>query len=414
MRFASSISTARTAERAVQELLDPIDRAITAGMVDLCVLFCTAHFEDELGDTVDRIGETFPGAVLLGCTTDGTIGVNREVERAPAMSLLVGSMPGVEIRPFHLRQEQLEAASTPFDWEHLVGVSPESHPFFLALGDPFRIDIQSFVEKTNRCCPRARLGGGVASAGHAPRQNRLILNGDVFREGIVGVSLTGAFEVDTVVSQGCRPIGTPFVITRGDRNVIYELGGKPVLEQLHHVLINLPDEDEKLARESLFVGRVIDEHLRRFGRGDFLVQNIVGVDRRSGAVGVQGYVRAGTTVQFHVRDAASADQDLRNLLGAIADRDYRGVLIFGCNGRGTNMWTYPNHDAHALLEEIGDVPVAGAFCGGEFGPVGGKNFVHGFTASIALFRNPDTAPAESDSRDTAPDGDEPNSNAAPS
>jgi small ligand-binding sensory domain FIST len=202
---------------------------------------------------------------------------------------------------------------------------------------------------------------------------------------MVGVALSGNLKVETVVSQGCRPIGRPFVITRAERNIIHELGRRPALEQLQNVLTKLPPDDEVLARESLFVGRAIDEYKGRFGRGDFLIHNIIGADRKSGAIGIAGQAKVGATVQFHVRDAQSADEDLRAMLTVHAKSDLRGAMLFGCNGRGTRMWPTPGHDVGVLRQVLGDVPVAGFFCGGEFGPVGGRNFVHGFTASIALF-----------------------------
>jgi small ligand-binding sensory domain FIST len=282
----------------------------------------------------------------------------------------------------------VESARAAHDWERIVAVSPESDPVFLALGDPFGIAIPRFIEQINEFFPGAPVIGGVASAGHQPKQNRLILNGDVHRAGVVGVALSGRLTVGTVVSQGCRPIGKAFVITRGERNVIRELGGRPALEQLQNVLVGLSAEDEQLARQSLFMGRVIDEYKEEFAQGDFLIHNILGVDRKTGAIGIAGHARTGATVQFHVRDAQSADEDLRTLLSPHAGRGTHGALLFGCNGRGTNMWPKPGHDVGVVRELLGkDLPVAGFFCGGEFGPVGGTNFVHGFTASIALFQD---------------------------
>ncbi len=387
MRFAASISSNTDAQQALDELLAPIHQRLTAGMADLVCFFVTAHYDDELENAVDRLSESFPQAVMIGCTAEGTIGCGREMERMPSMSLLAASLPDVEIRPFHLRQKDLAAVGGPLDWERIVGVSPESSPVFIALADPFRLAIHDFIEQINTVYPSSPLVGGVASAAVMPGQNRLILNGRLHQEGLVGVALSGRVSVVTVVSQGCRPIGKPFVITRGERNLIRELGGRPGLEQLHQVLVGLPADDEKLARESLFVGRVIDEYKDHFTRGDFLIHNIIGVDRQSGALAIAGHARVGATVQFHVRDAASADEDLRSMLSLHRDGDVCGAMLFGCNGRGTNMWPAAGHDVGVFHEMLGDVPVAGFFCGGEFGPVGGKNFVHGFTASIALFRD---------------------------
>jgi len=389
MRFSSSISGAPDAGQAVDELLVPIDAQVTPGMVDLALLFSTAHFEDDLEAILERVGSTFTNAMVIGCTAEGTIGAGQEFERTPSLSLLVGCLPDVQIRPFQIRQEHVDKATTTFDWERIVGASPEVKPTFVAFGDPFRVSIHGFIDRINEFFPASPLVGGIASGGYEPLQNRLIIDGDIVQEGIVGVALSGRVTVDTVVSQGCRPIGKPFIITKGERNVLRELGGHPALVQLHSVLTGLSKEEDALAKQALFVGRVIDERKSDFKRGDFLIQNIIGVDRGSGAIGIAGHARVGATVQFHVRDAASADEDLRALLAPHAHSDVRGAMLFGCNGRGTNMWPKPGHDVGVLRETLGDVPVAGFFCGGEFGPIGGANFVHGFTASIALFREPE-------------------------
>ncbi len=403
MRFASSVSDANNIDEAVEQLLEPIDRRVTPGMVDLVLLFCTAHFEDELPEVIERVEKVLPNGVLIGCTAEGTIGCDRELQRVPSMSLLAASLPNVVIRPFHLTQAQLEQAQSQFDWERLVGVSPESNPVFLALGDPFLFDVFRFVEKVNDVFPGASLIGGVASAGHEPRQNRLIINGEIVREGMVGVGLTGELDVQTVVSQGCRPIGQPFVITKAGRNVILELGGRKVLHQLRKVLTGLSERERRLASQSLFLGRVIDEYGGPFRRGDFLINNIVGVDPVNGAIIVVGSMRVGTTVQFHIRDADSADEDLRTLLAAHQGSEFSGAMLFGCNGRGTHMWPKPGHDIDILRELLGDIPVAGFFCGGELGPVGGKNFIHSFTASIALFREAREAGSPADQPSGVPD-----------
>lgn len=388
MRFASSVTAANDAERAVDELLGPIDSRVTPGMVDLVFLFVSKHFTEDLPDITDRIGSAFGGAVLVGCTVEGAIGHDKELERVPSMSLLAAEMPDVVIRPFYMNQHDLESIRRPTDWERFVGVSPESHPTFIAMSDPFRMAIHHLVDRLNDAYPSAPLIGGVASAARMPGQNRLILNGDLFNEGTIGIALTGRLIVETAVSQGCRPIGKPFVVTKGERNVIRQLGGMSSLERLRNVLVGLPEKDEQLVRESLFIGRVINEYKDRFSRGDFLIHNIIGVDRRNGAIAIAGHARVGATVQFHVRDALGADEDLRAMLAPFANAGIRGALLFGCNGRGTRMWSEPGHDIGVFRELLGDVPVAGFFCGGEFGPVGGRNFVHGFTASFALFREP--------------------------
>ncbi len=214
----------------------------------------------------------------------------------------------------------------------------------------------------------------------------------VIEDGAVGCLFSGGVRFRTVVSQGCRPIGRTFVITKADRNVIQELGGRPALERLGEVFETLPEEDRDLARRALHVGRVTDEHKIEFRRGDFLVRNVLGADEEHGALAIADLVRRGQTVQFHVRDAATAGEDLRALLGEQAsflrDHPARGALLFSCNGRGTRLFPVPDHDVTAVRHGLGEVPVAGFFAGGEIGPVGGQNFLHGFTASVVLLCEP--------------------------
>lgn len=394
MKFASAISAASDASAAFGEALGKVTARVPAAETHLALFFATAHFEEELDALVEKLADALPDAVLIGATAEGVIGGSSELERRPGLSLLTARLPGVDIRPFVLTQAQIAAAASPAAWESLVGASRESQPVFVALADPFSIDVHRCVEGLNESFPGAPLFGGLASAAERPGQNRLIFGRSLLEEGAVGVALSGDLHVEGVVSQGCRPIGRPFVVTRAERNVVLELGGRPSLAQLRDVYESLEPRDEKLAGEALFVGRVIDEYKRSFQRGDFLIHNIRGADRESGAIAIAGLARVGSTVQFHVRDAVSADEDLRQLLAAHAPAagatPVAGAMLFGCNGRGLRMWNQPHHDIRVLHEIVGDVPAAGFFCAGEFGPVGGRNFIHGFTASIALFKKRET------------------------
>ena len=388
MRFASAASSKTDAAGAVDELFAEIGAVLDPASVDLLVFFCSAHFEDDLDEVVALLASRSPSATLLGCTADGTIGSDRELQRGCSMSVLAGSLPGVEVHSFHLTQEQLVATDEDYDWAGLLGTRGHSEPVTVALGDPFSFDVQEFLEKTNAALPGVPVVGGMASAAERAGQTRLSLNGEIHREGLVGVTLAGDVWLRTVVSQGCRPIGDPFVVTKGERNVIQELGGIPALKQLQSVLRGLTPEEVALARQALFVGRVINEYQESFARGDFLIQNVVGFDAKGGAIALAALVRVGSTVQFHVRDARSADEDLRALLSGLsegfAQAPPAAAMLFNCNGRGIRMWPQEGHDVDILRELCGPIPVAGFFAAGEIGPVGGKNFVHGFSASIAL------------------------------
>jgi small ligand-binding sensory domain FIST len=196
------------------------------------------------------------------------------------------------------------------------------------------------------------------------------------------------------VAQGCRPVGDPYTVTRAEANMIFELGGRPPLVRLRELAAALPGRDRELLARGVQLGLVIDEYQAEPRQGDFLIRGVAGADPDSGAITVGEAVEVGQTAQFHVRDADSADEDLRRTLErestALAGRRAAGALLFTCNGRGSRLFTEPNHDAGLVAKMLGEIPVAGFFCAGELGPVGGQNYLHAFTASIALF--PDVVP----------------------
>jgi small ligand-binding sensory domain FIST len=230
--------------------------------------------------------------------------------------------------------------------------------------------------------------GGMASGAQMPGENRLICGQAVVEHGAVGVLIQGPIKVRSVVSQGCRPIGRHLVITRGQENIIAELGGRPPLAHLQELWAELSPADQKLFQRGLHIGRVINEYQGEFQRGEFLVRNVLGLDRESGSLAITDRVRVGQTVQFHVRDAATADEDLHTLLKENLQgqpEKPQGALLFTCNGRGTRLFPQPHHDAGVIRQEAGPLPLAGFFAQGELGPVGGQNFIHGFTASVVLF-----------------------------
>jgi small ligand-binding sensory domain FIST len=228
----------------------------------------------------------------------------------------------------------------------------------------------------------------MASAGRSVGENIVLRNDRAYRSGMVGVSFSGPVSVQTVVSQGCRPIGRPMVITKSHDNVIEQLGGKPALDVLRQMVGELDDEDKRHLSNGLFLGRAISEYREAWGRGDFLVRNVIGVDEKSGAVGIADYVRPGQTVQFHARDAQTAGEDLTLMLETQKSGPApAGGLLFSCNGRGSRLFDQPSHDLSAANSHMPATPIAGFFAAGELGPVGGKNFVHGHTASFALFND---------------------------
>jgi small ligand-binding sensory domain FIST len=345
---------------------------------DLVLVFASPHHAGAFEDIATATRALLEPAVLLGATAAAVIGGPREVEDRTALSIFAARLPATILTPV-----RLEVVPTP-DGPSMVGWPDEPEGTLLLLADPFTFPADAFLERVNDDLPGLQVIGGLASAAMNAGGNRLVLDDEVTATGAVGALVNGGIEVRTVVSQGCRPVGKPYVVTKATRNFIFELGGKPALERLQETAAAASDEERELMRHGLQIGCVLDEGRLQFGRGDFLVRGVVGADQRSGAIAVGDVVDVGRTVQFQVRDAGSADEDLRLML---AEADADAALLFTCNGRGQRLFGEADHDAGLVDKLIGPLPVAGCFCAGELGPVGSRNFLHGFTASLALFRS---------------------------
>lgn len=387
LQFAAALSTAKNSRAAAAEVCSQTASQL-AGPADLAIFFTSHHHGPDFAELLEEMNARLGVRCLLGCTGEAIAGTAQEIEDSPAVSLWLARMPGVTLVPMHLEFQRTPEGGTFVGWPDEL---PEPWPkgaTLLVLGEPYSFPTDFLLERIAEEHSETPILGGMASGAHSPGANRLFLGRDAYDSGAIAVLIHGPVRIRSVVSQGCRPIGRPMVITKADQQVIHELSGKPALAQLQEVFDGLAPREQQLVQQGLHVGRVINEYQDRFGRGDFLVRNCIGADRSSGAIAIGDFVRTGQTVQFHIRDANSADDDLRELLQRIGRLDEgapAGALLFTCNGRGTRMFHEPHHDAIAINEQLGKIPVAGFFAQGEIGPVGGKNFVHGFTASVAIF-----------------------------
>jgi small ligand-binding sensory domain FIST len=376
--FASALSEHPIASEALGEAAGEILERLDGRGCDLVVCFASTHHVGAFEDIGPAVHDILEPRVLVGGTAVAVVGGAHEVEDRPALALFAGRLEHAALTPIVLRLQETPDGAALTGWPSLDR-APAS---LLLFADPFTFPVDAFLQRVNRDLPGLQIIGGLASAAASPGGNRLVLDDRVVDEGAVGVFVDGGIDVHTLVSQGCRPIGRPYVVTRAEQNLIEELAGKPAIERLQELAGAASEEERELLRQGLHVGLVVDEHKAEFGRGDFLVRNLLGADQSSGALAVGEQVTVGQTVQFHVRDAAAADEDLREMLSAV---DADAALLFTCNGRGRHLFTVPDHDAGMVEKLLGPIPLAGAFCAGEIGPVGGRNFLHGFTASLALF-----------------------------
>ncbi|HEY1236885.1 MAG TPA: FIST N-terminal domain-containing protein [Solirubrobacterales bacterium] len=365
-------------------------RAGLAGRCDLAFVFASGQHLGMAKWLLSEVHERLEPQALLGCGAGGTVAGGRELEDGPGIVVWAASLPEAELETMHLTAER-EA-----DGFRLLGL-PETLTIerdesaapaesMIALCDPFSFPPEELLATMERSRPNLPVLGGLASATFAGGAV-LLQDGEVRSDGAVAIRMRG-LEMLPCVSQGAGPVGPEMTITRAEANVIGQLAGKPAMERLGEVIASLPEAERELASAGVLIGLVIDENRPEYERGDFLVRPIIGADRESGAIAIGERVRVGQTVRLHVRDGASADEDLRAALRsqahALGSDGAAGTLLFTCNGRGSHMFDVPDHDASAVEDSLG-APTAGFFCAGEIGPVGGRNFLHGFTATMAVF-----------------------------
>ena len=390
-RFASSLSTRSDSAAAEREALDGLAAGLDGAAPDLLLAFVSHHHGGALEGLGQRLRAASGARTLLGCTGESIVGASREVERGPGLALWALSSPDLVVRPFHAAGVQTGDEEIDFTETPTVG-APE-RTCLLLFGEPFSFPMAEYLRLLEDVCPGVPALGGMASGGRGPGQNLLFLDDEVVASGAIGAALEGGVQLVPVVSQGCRPVGKPWVITAARDQVVQKLGGKPAAKVLMETLHELAPADRELFQRMAFLGLALDPRKSRFERGDFLVRGIRGLSAEDGSMLVaDDSIRRGMTVQFMVRDAASAGEDLEQLLATRLDgvpAGAAGALVFSCNGRGRHMFEEADHDIRRVQGAFAaPVPAAGFFAMGEIGPVGGQNFLHGYTASVALFEEP--------------------------
>ena len=375
-RFAASLSEHPLATHAIGEVIGHVAEVV-GEEPDVAVLMVTGPLTGVLEDFVTTVNAVLRPKSLVGTTAVTVLAANREAEEVPAVVLWAGKIDGARAVRIETNRSTSGIVLEGFD-----PTDTERSGTLMLLADPFTFPVDGFLADAATRHPDLSIVGGLASAARGPGGNRLIDGESIYTDGAVGILFEPGVALSFAVSQGCRPVGKPLTVTASDSNHLLDLGGQPAIERLQELMSNASPEDRELINQGLHLGVVHDEQKLDFDRGDFLIRGVMGIDKERGSVVVGDIVPVGATVQFQVRDAASADEDLREVF---ATRKAQSALAFSCNGRGERLFGTPNHDATVISESLGGPPLAGMFCAGEIGPIGGKNYTHGFTASVLLF-----------------------------
>jgi small ligand-binding sensory domain FIST len=376
-------------ESGLQSWAAKLRASLPAPRVSLGLVFMSPAFFPHAQAVLEilRVHGQIP--LLAGCSSTGLIAGEQELEDDPGLVLALYSLPGAELKAFHFAQGQVEEANGPGYWQMETAVNPDQTNGWLVFADPFHLNPEAWLRSWNEAYAPLPVFGGLASGDSSSPQTQVYLDGDVFEEGGVAISVGGAVELRGLISQGCTPIGETWTITRAEDNLIHEIANRPAYEILAETFNALSATDQRKSRGNLLIGLVVNEYLEDFHRGDFLVRQLIGADPRSGGIAVGASLRTGQTIQFHRRDAQAATEDLHALLDRLhrqlADTPVYGGCLCSCNGRGRGLFGLPDHDARMIQQQLGPLGLAGFFCNGEIGPVGNLNFLHGYTASLALF-----------------------------
>ena len=353
-------------------------------LADLAVVFVAGRHLTDPEAALEGVHEALAPAGLIGCGAGGVLGGRREVEGGTAVSVWAAALGDGTARTFHAAAIETEDAIAVEGLPALGGASGA-----ILVPDPYTFPTDGVLRELAARAPGVPVIGGLASGRGGEGGGALLLHGDeVVQGGAVGVRFD---DVDLLpcVSQGAAPLGPEMTITGAEGHLITELAGRPALEALREAVAALPDHERELVARGLLLGLVIEGGKPDYVQGDFLVRGMTGADPDDGTITVGAPVAPGQVVRLHARDAASADRDLREALelrrAALGGEPPAGTLVFTCNGRGRGMFGVPDHDAEAIGDELDDAPSAGFFAAGEIGPVGGESFLHGFTATLAVF-----------------------------
>lgn len=396
MQWANALSTHHSLEAAVADVVQQAESLLTVP-ANLGLVFISSAFTSEYSRLLPLLAEKLSVPVLIGCSAAGVVGMTsksqtQEIEAEPALSLTLAYLPGVNLHAFHILGDQLpDLDSSPNAWIDLVGVAPSPVPQFILLSSAFASGTNDLLQGLDFAYPGSVIVGGQASGGFVSDRIALFCNNRLYRQGTVGLALSGDIVLETIVAQGCRPIGEPLQVTKAERNIILELDEKVPLVVLRDLISSLSEPEKMLAQHSLFVGIAMNEFKLSLEPGDFLIRNLLGVDPSAGAIAIGDRVRPGQRLQFHLRDAQASAEDLEFLLQEYQTESGNepspfGALMFSCVGRGAGLYGKSNFDSELFQRYLHDIPMGGCFCGGEIGPVSGRTFLHGYTSVFAICR----------------------------
>ena len=394
MKWISSASDDPQLGTAIQDCITVINDSLNSKeKPSLIVIFVSAHYHEEKDSVLNILKESFSESVIFGCSAAGIVGSGKEYQNRPSVTIMAAILPSVSIVPFYTAGNAIPSADDPPEsWKQFLGIAHLEKPDFILLAEPFYPHINQFLAGIDYAFPHSVKIGGLTSGGTQPGTNHLFSNASVYTQGLIGLALEGNLKVEPVVAQGCRPIGDPKQITKCQENILLGIDGETPLDYLNRLYQKLSSHEQGLFKNQLLIGIGTSSvfYSDQENNTEFLIRNIMGADPEKGILAIGELIREGQIVQFHIRDAVSSANDLQAQLvkhteSPTVSGNPEAAMMFQCTGRGSYLYGEEGHDSRMFTEIMGSIPLSGFFCNGEIGPVGDTTYLHGYTASIALF-----------------------------
>jgi len=386
---SSDASTARAVTDAVEQGL------AQAGVshADAALVFFSAEHsarERELVETIRRAAGTDR---IAGCSAAGVLTSNGEVEGGRGLAVMVVSSDQLECQPLLFKPLRERDGDIGAELAAVAAPTQASGSLVTLFPDTYNGQPQRLLESLHDERGFTPVIGAGASENGAAQATYQLSSAGVTSNAVAGLYLNGSFQSHIEITQGCQPITDPMVITKAERNLIYEIDERPALEVFAGLLKGPLAEDLRRALTVLFVGLPADRLINSVAPGKYLIRNIIGIDPDKGILGVAEEVTEGESMIFAMRDGQRARDDLNQMLqrqvNNLGGRKPAFGFYFNCCGRGSSLYGIPGIDSAYIKQALGDFPLIGMFGGYELAPLGRANHLFAYTGVLALITNAD-------------------------
>lgn len=340
-------------------------------------LYATDYLAPHLGEILARLRQAtgiaeWIGTTGIGIGARGEAGAAVEYYDRPALAVMLGALPADSFRVF----EPVHGGLGPFRSENGAWLARAQPLVGIVHGDPRNPLTPEIVSELAEATGSFLVGGLTSSrAGGFPQ----IADG-VVEGGVSGALFAAGVGVATGLSQGCSPIGPAHEITEAEDNIVKSLDGKPAFAVLSAEI------GEVLTRQLERVAGYIHVALPIEGSdiADYLVRNLIGIDREKGWLAIGELVTPGRRLMFVRRDRDAAERDLKRMLESVARRagaHIKGGVYFACVGRGANLFGANSEELALVADALGPAPLVSFLANGEIC----RDRLYGYTGVLTLF-----------------------------